>query len=157
MFTYSIKDRQIDVVGALGFQEDSPGWLTPRRLPDWTMKQFADDAIDRFVKFPSGIRLRFTTSADLITLTVRVSRLVITGIAENLRPAAFDLVVNGVENQSQEAHNGNILRLTSTAPSVFSETLEAGESDTLTFSGLGNESKNIENSKSDKRQSKTNR
>lgn len=144
MFTYSIKDRQIDVVGALGFQEDSPGWLTPRRLPDWTIKQFADDAINRFVKFPSGIRLRFTTSADLITLTVRVSRLVITGLAENVRPAGFDLLVNGVENQCQEAHNGNILRLTSTAPSVFSETLEAGESDTLTFSGLGNESKNIE-------------
>jgi lysophospholipase L1-like esterase len=144
MFTYSIKDRQIEVVGALGFQEDSPGWLIPRRLPDWTIKQFADDAIDRFVKFPSGIRLRFTTSADLITLTVRVSRLVITGIAENVRPAAFDLLVNGVENQSQEAHNGNILRLTSTAPSVFSETLEEGESDTLIFSGLGNESKNIE-------------
>lgn len=144
MFTYSIKDRQIEVVGALGFQEDSPGWLIPRRLPDWTIKQFADDAIDRFVKFPSGIRLRFTTSADLITLTVRVSRLVITGLAENVRPAGFDLLVNGVENQCQEAHNGNILRLTSTAPSVFSETLEAGESDTLTFSGLGNESKNIE-------------
>jgi lysophospholipase L1-like esterase len=144
MFTYSIKDREIEVVGALGFQEDSPGWLTPRRLPDWTMKQFADDAIDRFVKFPSGIRLRFTTSADLINLKVRVSRLVITGIAENVRPAAFDLVVNGVESQSQEAHKGNILRLTSTAPSVFSETLEAGESDTLTFSDLGNESKNIE-------------
>lgn len=144
MFTYSIKDHQIEVVGALGFQEDSPGWLIPRRLPDWTIKQFADDAIDRFVKFPSGIRLRFTTSADLITLKVRVSRLVITGLAENVRPAGFDLLVNGVENQSQEAHNGNILRLTSTAPSVFSETLEEGESDTLTFSGLGDESKNIE-------------
>lgn len=144
MFTYSINDRQIEVVGALGFQEDSPGWLIPRRLPDWTMKQFADDAIDRFVKFPSGIRLRFTTSADLITLKVRVSRLVITGLAENVRPAGFDLLVNGVENQSQEAHNGNILRLTSTAPSVFSETVEEGESDTLTFSGLGDESKNIE-------------
>ena len=144
MFTYSIKDHQIEVVGALGFQEDSPGWLIPRRLPDWTIKQFADDAIDRFVKFPSGIRLRFTTSADLITLKVRVSRLVITGLAENVRPAGFDLLVNGVENQSQEAHNGNILRLTSTAPSVFSETLEEGESDSLTFSGLGDESKNIE-------------
>ena len=144
MFTYSIKDHQIEVVGALGFQEDSPGWLIPRRLPDWTIKQFADDAIDRFVKFPSGIRLRFTTSADLITLKVRVSRLVITGLAENVRPAGFDLLVNGVENQSQEAHNGNILRLTSTAPSVFYETLEEGESDTLTFSGLGDESKNIE-------------
>jgi hypothetical protein len=49
VFTYSIKDRQIEVVGALGFQEDSPGWLTPRRLPDWTMKQFADDALPHLI------------------------------------------------------------------------------------------------------------
>lgn len=144
MFAYSIKDSVIDVVGALGFEEDSEGWVTPRRLPDWTINQFADGAIDRFSKFPSGVRLRFTTSADEITLKVRVSRLVITGIADQVRPAAFDLLIDGVENQTQHAENGNILRLTSTAPSVFVETLEVGEIDNLKFSGLGAASKNIE-------------
>jgi lysophospholipase L1-like esterase len=144
MFAYSIKDSVIDVVGALGFEEDSDGWITPRRLPDWTIKQFADGAIDRFSKFPSGVRLRFTTSADEITLKVRVSRLVITGIADKVRPAAFDLLIGGVESQTQHAENGNILRLTATAPSVFVETLEVGEIDNLKFSGLGTASKNIE-------------
>jgi lysophospholipase L1-like esterase len=144
LFTYSIKDREIDVVGALGFEEDSDGWITPRRLPDWTINQFADGAIERFSKFPSGVRLRFTTSADRITLKVRVSRLVITGIAEQKRPAAFDLLINGLESQTQHAENGNTLRLTATAPSVFTETLEVGEIDNLEFSGLGNASKNIE-------------
>jgi lysophospholipase L1-like esterase len=144
MFAYSIKDSVIDVVGALGFEEDSDGWVTPRRLPDWTINQFADGAIDRFSKFPSGVRLRFTTSADEITLKVRVSRLVITGIADQIRPAAFDLLIDGVESQTQHAENGNILRLTSTAPSVFVETLEVGEIDNLKFSGLGTASKNIE-------------
>jgi lysophospholipase L1-like esterase len=144
MFAYSIKDSVIDVVGALGFEEDSDGWVTPRRLPDWTINQFADGAIDRFSKFPSGVRLRFTTSADEISLKVRVSRLVITGIADQVRPAAFDLLIDGVENQTQHAENGNILRLTATAPSVFVETLEVGEIDNLNFSGLGAASKNIE-------------
>jgi lysophospholipase L1-like esterase len=144
MFAYSIKDSVIDVVGALGFEEDSQGWITPRRLPDWTIGQFADGAIDRFSKFPSGVRLRFTTSADEITLKVRVSRLVITGIADQVRPAAFDLLIDGVESQTQHAENGNILRLTATAPSVFVETLEVGEIDILKFSGLDPSSKVIE-------------
>ena len=144
MFTYSIKDRKIDVVGALGFEEDNEGWVTPRRLPDWTINQFADGAIDRFSKFPSGVRLRFRTSADRITLKVRVSRLVITGIAEQKRPAAFDLLVDGQESQTQEAANGNILRLTATAPSEFTETLEVGDIDNLEFSDLGTDSKVIE-------------
>jgi lysophospholipase L1-like esterase len=144
MFTYSIKNREIDVVGALGFEEDNEGWITPRRLPDWTINQFADGAIDRFSKFPSGVRLRFRTSADRITLKVRVSRLVITGIAEQKRPAAFDLLIDGQESQTQEAVNGNILRLTATAPSEFTETLEVGDIDNLEFLDLGNDSKVVE-------------
>lgn len=144
MFTYSIKDSQIEVVGALGFEEDSPGWVTPRRLPEWTVHQFADAAMDRFSKFPSGVRLRFTSSADHITLKVRVSRLVITGIADQIRPAAFDLLIDGVESQTQEAQHGNILRLTATAPSQFVETLEVGEIDILEFTGLGDAAKVIE-------------
>jgi lysophospholipase L1-like esterase len=144
MFTYSIKNREIDVVGALGFEEDNEGWITPRRLPDWTINQFADGAIDRFSKFPSGVRLRFRTSADRITLKVRVSRLVITGIAEQRRPAAFDLLIDGQESQTQEAVNGNILRLTATAPSEFTETLEVGDIDNVEFSDLGNDSKVVE-------------
>jgi len=144
MFTYSIKDHEIEVVGALGFEEDTDGWITPRRLPDWTINQFADGAIDRFSKFPSGVRLRFTTSADRISLKVRVSRLVITGIAEQKRPAAFDLLIDGKESQTQHAENGNILRLTASAPAVFTETLEVGDIDILEFSDLGSASKDIE-------------
>jgi lysophospholipase L1-like esterase len=144
MFAYSIKDEAIEVVGALGFDEDESGWITPRRLPDWTKAQFADGAIERFSKFPSGVRLRFSTTADEISLKVRVSRLVITGIAEEKRPAAFDLLINGKETQTLHADNGNILRLTSTAPAVFTETVEVGDTDTLLFSKLGDELKEIE-------------
>lgn len=144
MFAYSIKDPVIDVVGALSFEEDSDGWVTPRRLPEWTVAQFADAEMDRFSKFPSGVRLRFATKANFITLNVRVSRLVITGIAEQVRPAAFDLLIDGVENQTQIAENGNILRLTATAPAVLTETLEVGDTDLLTFSDLGDHEKVIE-------------
>jgi lysophospholipase L1-like esterase len=144
MFAYSIKDREIEVVGALRFEEDKDGWVTPCRLPDWTVTQYADTGIERFSKFPSGIRLRFTTSANLIQLKVRVSRLVITSVADQVRPAAFDLLINGIESQTQHAMYGNVLRLTATAPSQFTETLEVGEIDILEFSGLGDDQKNIE-------------
>jgi len=144
MFSYSINESVIEVVGALGFDSDSEGWVTPRRLPDWTRNQFADAGIERFVRFPSGVRLRFTSSAESISLEVRVSKLVITGISENLRPAAFDLLINGVESKTAIAEHGNILRLTASAPAVFTESLEIGEIDLLKFDGLGHDEKEIE-------------
>ncbi|TRZ56077.1 MAG: lipase [Streptomycetaceae bacterium] len=144
MFEYSIQGEAIEVVGALGFDSDVEGWVTPRRLPDWTRDQFADPGMERYVKFPSGVRLRFSTKSDSISLEVRVSKLVITGISEDKRPAAFDLLVNGVETKTLIAENGNTLRLTATAPAVFSETLEIGEIDILSFNDLGNDKKQIE-------------
>ena len=144
MFEYSIQSETMEVVGALGFDSDVEGWITPRRLPDWTRDQFADPGMERYVKFPSGVRLRFSTKADSISLEVRVSKLVITGISEEKRPAAFDLLVNGVETKVLIAENGNTLRLTATAPAVFSETLEVGEIDILSFNDLGNDKKEIE-------------
>ena len=144
MFEYTIHNEAIEVVGALDFDCDAEDWVTPRRLPDWTRNQFADPGMERYVKFPSGVRLRFSTKADSISLEVRVSKLVITGISEEKRPAAFELLVNGVETKVLIAEHGNTLRLTATAPAVFSETLEKGEVDTLTFDGLGNDKKVIE-------------
>lgn len=144
MFSYSIRDSVIDVVGALDFDSDKEGWITPRRLPDWTRNQFADAGMERYVRFPSGVRLRFATRAEKISLEVRVSKLVITGISENLRPAAFDLLVNGVESKTVIAEHGNILRLTASAPAVFDENLEIGEIDILIFDGLGHDKKEIE-------------
>ena len=144
MYEHTIQSDAIEVVGALDFDCDVEGWVTPRRLPDWTRSQFADPGMERYVKFPSGVRLRFSTTADLISLEVRVSKLVITGISEEKRPAAFDLLVNGVETKTLIAENGNTLRLTATAPAVFSETLEVGEIDILNFDGLGHDKKEIE-------------
>lgn len=144
MYEYSIKDEVVEVVGALGFDRDIDGWITPRRLPDWTRNQFADPGMERYVRFPSGVRLRFTTCAETISLEVRVSKLVITGISEEMRPAAFDLLVNGIESKTVLAEHGNILRLTATAPAVFSETLEIGDIDILRFGELGSETKEIE-------------
>lgn len=144
MYSYSIEDSAIDVVGALGIDQDSEGWVTPRRLPDWTRNQFADAGMERYVRFPSGVRLKFTSSTNSISLEVRVSKLVITGISEQLRPAAFDLLVNGQESKTVIAEHGNILRLTASAPAVFTESLEVGDTDLLIFDGLGRDEKEIE-------------
>lgn len=144
MFTYPILDSRIEIVGALDFNKGADGWVTPRRLPDWTRNQFADAGIERFLKFPSGVRLRFKTSADEITLKVLVSKMVITGLAEDKRPAAFDLLVDGKEAQSLTADHGNVLRLTPGLTAVFIETIEPGAQDLLTFSHLGDAEKEIE-------------
>ncbi len=144
MFTYPILDSKIDIVGALGFDKGADGWVTPRRLPDWTRNQFADAGVERFLKFPSGVRLRFKTSADQVTLKVLVSKMVITGLAEDKRPAAFDLLVDGKEVQTLTADHGNVLRLTPGLTAVFVETLEPGDPDLLTFSNLGDADKEIE-------------
>jgi hypothetical protein len=144
VFTYPILDSKIEIVGALGFDKGADGWVTPRRLPDWTRNQFADAGIERFLKFPSGVRLRFKTSADQVTLKVLVSKMVITGLAEDKRPAAFDLLVDGKEVQTLTADHGNVLRLTPGLTAVFVETLEPGDPDLLTFSNLGDADKEIE-------------
>ena len=144
MFTYPILDSKIEIVGALGFDKSADGWVTPRRLPDWTRNQFADAGIERFLKFPSGVRLRFKTSADQVTLKVLVSKMVITGLAEDKRPAAFDLLVDGKEVQTLTADHGNVLRLTPGLTAVFVETLEPGDPDLLAFSNLGDADKEIE-------------
>jgi hypothetical protein len=144
VFTYPILDSKIEIVGALGFDKGADGWVTPRRLPDWTRNQFADAGIETFLKFPSGVRLRFKTSADQVTLKVLVSKMVITGLAEDKRPAAFDLLVDGKEVQTLTADHGNVLRLTPGLTAVFVETLEPGDPDLLTFSNLGDADKEIE-------------
>jgi hypothetical protein len=144
VFTYPILDSKIEIVGALGFDKGADGWVTPRRLPDWTRNQFADAGIERFLKFPSGVRLRFKTSADQVTLKVLVSKMVITGLAEDKRPAAFDLLVDGKEVQTLTADHGNVLRLTPGLTAVFVETLEPGDPDLLTFSNLGDADKEME-------------
>ena len=144
MIDYLILESPVEFVGVFGFDTDADGWVTPRRLPDWTRIQFADSGIERNAKFPSGVRLRFHTRADQIVLKVRVSKLVITGLSEDKRPAAFDLLVNGVEKATIAAEHGNVLRLTPVSTSVSTETLEPGEADLLIFDDLGDEEKEIE-------------
>ena len=144
MFKYPILESEVEIVGAFGFDKDADGWITPRRLPDWTRIQFSDEGMERFLKFPSGVRLRFSTMANHVRLNVRVSKLVITGLSEENKPASFDLLVNGLEKQTITAEHGNVLRLTPGNTAIFVETLEPGDPDVLDFIGLGEEEKEIE-------------
>jgi hypothetical protein len=108
MAQYTILNSPVEVAGAFGYdhdQPDRPDWVIPRRLPDWTRAQYADNGINQTARTPSGVRLRFRTSASEIKLNVLISRVVISGLVENKRPAAFDLFVNGKEAQSVLAQN----------------------------------------------------
>jgi lysophospholipase L1-like esterase len=149
MTQYTLLDSPVEVVGAFGYdhdQPDRPDWVIPRRLPDWTRAQYADNGINQTARTPSGVRLRFRTSASEIKLNVLVSRVVITGLVETKRPAAFDLFVDGQEAQSVLAQNGNTLRLELSLPNVavLKETIEPGADDLIVFGNLGDEIKDIE-------------
>jgi len=149
MTQYTLLDSPVEVAGAFGYDHDQanrPDWVIPRRLPDWTRAQYADNGINQTARTPSGVRLRFRTSASEIKLNVLVSRVVITGLVETKRPAAFDLFVDGQEAQSVLAQNGNTLRLEFSLPNVtvVKETLEPGDDDQIVFNNLGDEMKDIE-------------
>ena len=149
MTQYTLLDSPVEVAGAFGYdhdQPDRPDWVIPRRLPDWTRAQYADNGINQTARTPSGVRLRFRTSASEIKLNVLVSRVVITGLVETKRPAAFDLFVDGQEAQSVLAQHGNTLRLELSLPNVtvVKETIEPGSDDLIVFSNLGDGMKDIE-------------
>ena len=149
MTQYTLLDSPIEVAGAFGYDHDQanrPDWVIPRRLPDWTRAQYADNGINQTARTPSGVRLRFRTSASEIKLNVLVSRVVITGLVETKRPAAFDLFVDGQEAQSVLAQHGNTLRLELSLPNVtvVKETIEPGADDQIIFNNLGDGMKDIE-------------
>ena len=149
MAQYTLLNSPVEVAGAFGYDHDQPNrpdWVIPRRLPDWTRAQFADNGINQTARTPSGVRLRFRTSASEIKLNLLISRVVISGLVENKRPAAFDLFVNGKEAQSVLAQNGNTLRLELSLPNVaiLKETIEPGADDLIVFNNLGDEMKDIE-------------
>ena len=149
MAQYPLLNSLVEVAGAFGYdhdQADRPDWVIPRRLPDWTRAQYADNGINQTARTPSGVRLRFRTGASEIKLNVLVSRVLITGLVETKRPAAFDLFVDGKESQSVLAQHGNTLRLEFSLPNVtvVKETLEPGDDDQIVFNNLGDEMKDIE-------------
>lgn len=132
-----LRDSPIRFIGALDFDERSHG-ISPRRLPAWTRPQ-VPQMLDVMLRMPAGVRLAFVTDSRTIGLEVLTTTIV--RPPNPARPVAFDLVVEG-ETQTSTSDRGNRIVLDPNDPARFD--LQRGEPFTVTFDGLGSESKQCE-------------
>jgi hypothetical protein len=140
----SIIGSAIEIAGAQEIQSLDDGWVTFHRLPGWTKNQYSSDDIARWSNMPSGVRLRFRTSGDVISLQIHAYRLTIATLAEEKGVAQFDLLVDNEEFQTKSIEKGGEVRLTMDGPKVTQQEWIKGERETIEFSGLGTELKEIE-------------
>ena len=147
----------VEARGALDFdtrtyQDEANGQeaqgLSPRRLPDWTRMQ-VPQVMDVIVRMPSGVRLRFNTTATRVGLSFLATNLVNAG--EERRDICFNLeVVDQNVNAKVDAEigrseiggsigtacseQGNAIHLDRRKPGEFE--LRRGSPDTIWFEDL---------------------
>lgn len=139
-----VLESPAEIVGPYDHIVNEDGWVSFSRLPLWTWKQFGVSGLHRWTRFPSGVRLRFRTKAENLALEVHVMPLTIARVVEVPATARFDLVVDGVETQTQPATKGGELRLEMDGPRFTSEEYIRGEGEEIIFADLGSQMKEIE-------------
>lgn len=139
MQNVALVDGPVEIVGALDL-ERTPTGLMPRRLPAWTRPQIPDLFMDAIVGMPSGVRLRFDTDATEIEVDVMLT--LIRQLPAELRPARFDLVVDGTTVESASTLEGNLITIAGT--NVADISFKAGDPTTIRFGGLEERRKTVE-------------
>ncbi|MBN9333900.1 SGNH/GDSL hydrolase family protein [Devosia sp.] len=106
--------------------------LQPHRLPAGARKQNEDAGFSMAERQPSGVRLKFRTTASLVEMDVLPTKRVYTGMPA--RPdGVFDLRIDGELVQQKTALGGRIMRIGMAPPSMV---LEPGEVQLLRFENL---------------------
>jgi hypothetical protein len=139
MRTVPLDAPEIQFVGAQDLDVTQRG-VNPRRLPAWTRQQFNVPAMDLMVSMPSGVRLRFNTSADRVSIKAEVTTIVYQGSLP--RVTRFQIVTNGELGESIDVPNPHTFLLDRFDPTKVE--FVAGETAVATFSALGNSEKTIE-------------
>jgi hypothetical protein len=129
----------VTFVGALDVEQTATGFI-PRRLPAWTKPQIPDILMEVVVQMPSGVRLRFATSSEQIELDVMLTLLQV--LPNDLRPAVFDVVVDGRVVTQSSTTAGNVFALGPGGPGDIA--FLPGEPTTVVFEGLGKGDKVVE-------------
>ena len=93
----------LEITGALDFDERGDA-LSPRRLPSWTRAQI-NPMLDFMLRTPSGVRIRFTTSAHTVSLTVLTTHM---AARSGRGGCAFDLIYDDTVH-TRRHHEGNQL------------------------------------------------
>ena len=124
--------------GALDLEATRAGFA-PRRLPAWTKPQISDVALDAVIQMPAGVRLEFTSTTTTIELDVQLT--LIRQLPRALKPAPFELVVDGDVVALVETPVGHLINL---GPASDELSFDPGPPTTVTFAGLTPQSKRIE-------------
>lgn len=127
------------VFGAEELERTETG-LQPHRLPPKARQQNEDAGFSMAERQPSGVRLKFRTSASVIELDVLPTKRVYTGMPA--RPdGVYDLRIDGELVQQRSALGGRIMRIAMAPPSMV---LEPGEVQVLRFESLPGRDKLVE-------------
>lgn len=135
----SLDAPELQFVGALDLEQGKRG-ISPRRLPAWTKAQFNTPAMDLMVGMPSGVRVRFDTNADAVSISAEVTTIVYQGSLP--RTTQFTVVSNGVVGESVPVTTPHVFHLDRFDPTKV-EFVE-GATTVVSFTGLGTHVKTVE-------------
>jgi hypothetical protein len=133
-----IDASSLSFAGALDLARTDTGFI-PRRLPAWTKPQITDVAMEAVVQLPAGVRLALTTSASAIEIDLQLT--LIRQVPRDLRPAVFDLLVDGQLLDHSATSIGNVISL---GPAPGDVDFEPGGSTTISFVDLPPGTKAVE-------------
>jgi len=117
----------VTVAGALDLDHTDQG-VVVRRLPAWTRHQLTDLLLATMVTMPAGVRLEFETDSPELEIDVMLTLLQMVG--RPLRPAAFDLTVDGTVTSSVESDVGTRILYDAVTRAIE---FQPGEPTTLRF------------------------
>jgi hypothetical protein len=133
-----VDSEVVTFAGALDLDATETGFI-PRRLPAWTRPQIPDVAMDAVVQMPSGVRLVLTTSTSCLEIDVQVT--LVRQLPRPLKPASFDLVVDGQVVSQAETTTGNVINL---GPGPDDLAFDVGGPTTVSFPDLPAGAKTVE-------------
>jgi len=131
-------DSGVRLAGILDAEPTGSGFRL-RRLPEWTRRQILDPALSFVATMPSGARLDMTTDTAVIEVDALLTMLQVGDQA--LRPAVFELVIDGEVAGQKSFAEGRILRMD---PATQAVSVERGPAVTIRFEGLPAGTKHIE-------------
>ena len=137
--------RAVDVLGGavrvagIVDLESTPNGIVLHRMPAWARTRHNDITLSLLETMPSGGRLEMSTDATCIELDVHLTLLQTAG--EPLRPATFEVVVDGEVVAAQEARSGTVIVLDTRSGAIE---FQPGSPTTVRFEGLRSGRKRVE-------------
>jgi len=126
--------------------EETPHGILPHRLPAWARAQWGDPQLLMAEQQPSGVRLRFRTTATIVELDALPTKRVYAGMPP--RPdGIYDLVIDGRLAGQSSIPNGKTVRIdlaTWSAGAGLNADIVPGTPGTLRFDGLPAGDKTVE-------------